>query len=146
MNWIRGSIVKIRVYQDSDEPAVIDLWQRVLPHSAPHNAPKVTIQKKIESDRDLFFVAELDGAVVGTVMGGYDGHRGWIYTLAVSSEHRHRGIGTRLVQHAESALIERDCVKVNLQVLPTNEGVVAFYENLGYAVEQRISMGKRFLT
>ena len=76
-------------------------------------------------------------------MGGYDGHRGWIYSLAVDENERHRGIGTELMAETERRLRERGCLKVNLQVMPDNEGVVQFYEELGFSVEERLSMGKR---
>jgi len=75
-------------------------------------------------------------------MAGYDGHRGWLYTVAVSPQYRRQGIGRKLVQHAESALIEMGCLKINLQVRASNAEVVAFYQRLGYLVEERISMGK----
>ena len=107
-----------------------------------HNKPNLVIDKKVEVDDHLFFVA-LDGdAVVGTVMVGYDGHRGWIYSLAVSPSHRRQGIGSRLVAHAERALARRGCMKINLQIMEGNEGVAAFYAFLGYSVEKRVSMGK----
>jgi ribosomal protein S18 acetylase RimI-like enzyme len=91
----------------------------------------------------LFFVAVLESAVVGTVMGGYDGHRGWVYSLAVQPQLRRHGVGSALVRHLEQALAGRGCMKINLQVRTSNAGVVAFYEKLGYAVEPIISMGKR---
>jgi ribosomal protein S18 acetylase RimI-like enzyme len=94
-------------------------------------------------ERDLFFVAAVDGAVVGTVMGGYDGHRGWVYSVAVDPRHRRRGIGAALLRRLEAALTERGCLKVNLQVRAWNAGVVPFYEKLGYRVEEVVSMGKR---
>ena len=75
-------------------------------------------------------------------MGGYDGHRGWIYSLAVSPEHRRHGVGTRLVRHVEARMSELGCPKVNLQINIDNRDVVAFYESLGYRVEERICMGK----
>jgi len=75
-------------------------------------------------------------------MCGYDGHRGWIYSLAVSPSHRRQGIGTQLVHHGERELVRRGCVKINLQIIEGNEAVVAFYSALGYSVEKRISMGK----
>jgi ribosomal protein S18 acetylase RimI-like enzyme len=133
----------IRPYQDADEPAVIALWNEVLPDSAPHNDPATIIRKKLAVERDLFFVAVVESAVVGTVMGGYDGHRGWVYAVAVSPAHRRHGVGSALVRHLESALAERGCLKVNLQVRASNAGVVAFYERLGYGAEERVSMGKR---
>jgi ribosomal protein S18 acetylase RimI-like enzyme len=135
--------VHIRSYEDSDELAVIALWREVLPDSAPHNDPATAIRRKRAAERDLIFVATVDAAVAGTVMGGYDGHRGWVYALAVKPEHRRRGIGTALVRRLEKALAERGCLKVNLQVRASNAGVVAFYSKLGYAVEERVSMGKR---
>jgi ribosomal protein S18 acetylase RimI-like enzyme len=85
----------------------------------------------------------VEGAVVGTVMGGYDGHRGWVYSVAVRSMHRRAGIGTALLRRLEQALVERGCLKVNLQVRVSNAEIVAFYHSLGYAVEELISMGKR---
>jgi ribosomal protein S18 acetylase RimI-like enzyme len=133
----------LRPYRDADEQAVIALWSEVLPDSAPHNDPATAIRKKLAVERDLFFVAEDDGVVVGTVMGGYDGHRGWIYSLAVQPRHRRQGIAAALIRQLEAALAGRGCLKVNLQVRASNTGVIAFYEKLGYAVEERVSMGKR---
>jgi ribosomal protein S18 acetylase RimI-like enzyme len=133
----------IRAYEDSDQPAVIALWNEVLPDSAPHNDPATSIRKKLAVERDLFFVAEIAGELVGTVMGGYDGHRGWIYSVAVKPQHRRAGIGSSLLRRLEVALVERGCLKVNLQVRSSNAEVIAFYEKLGYRVEERVSMGKR---
>ena len=133
----------IRQYEETDEQAVIALWNKVLPDSAPHNDPATSIRKKLALQPDLFFVATIDGAVVGTVMGGYDGHRGWIYSVAVLPRHQRQGIGTALIRHLESALTALGCLKVNLQVRSTNAAVIAFYERLGYAIEERVSMGKR---
>ncbi len=96
-----------------------------------------------EADPDLFFVATVEGAVAGTAMGGYDGHRGWIYTVAVAPEHRHRGIGTALIRHVEAELARRGCLKINLQVRASNAGVIAFYAAMGYSVDDVLSMGKR---
>src|SRR6516165_10590309 len=135
--------MEIRVYADSDEQAVVALWNEVLPPNAPHNDPVTSIRMKLAVERDLFFVATVDGIVVGTVMGGYDGHRGWIYSVAVLPRHQRQGIGTALIRHLESALTALGCLKVNLQVRSTNAAVISFYERLGYAIEERVSMGKR---
>jgi ribosomal protein S18 acetylase RimI-like enzyme len=135
--------MEIRLYSDADEAEVAALWQEVLPDGAPHNEPHGSIRRKLAVERDLFFVAAEDGRVVGTAMGGYDGHRGWIYSVAVSPRYRGRGIGSALVHRVEAGLTGRGCLKVNLQVLTSNAGVVAFYEKLGFKVEERISMGKR---
>ena len=135
--------MQVRPYDDADEAAVIALWNEVLPDDAPHNDPATSIRKKLAVGRDLFFVATVGAALAGTVMGGYDGHRGWVYSLAVRPEHRRAGIGTALLRRLEQALAERGCLKVNLQVRASNAGVIAFYQKLGYAVEERVSMGKR---
>ncbi|WP_320392295.1 GNAT family N-acetyltransferase [Pseudomonas sp. P9_31] len=79
----------------------------------------------------------------GTVLAGYDGHRGWLYSVAVHPSHRRKGIGVKLVRHAEGALTARGCMKINLQIVSANEGVKTFYESLGYSTEPRISMGKK---
>ncbi|HEX2671484.1 MAG TPA: GNAT family N-acetyltransferase, partial [Polyangiaceae bacterium] len=88
-------------------------------------------------------VATADSTLVGAVMAGFDGVRGWLYHLAVLSAWRRRGIATRLVRHAEASLTALGCPKVNLQVRATNSQVIAFYQSLGYLVEERVSMGRR---
>lgn len=122
---------------------VIALWESVFGYETAHNRPALVIDKKLAINDDLFFVALAEGKVVGTIMAGYDGHRGWIYSVAVSPSHRRRGIGSQLVSHAEHALTGKGGVKINLQILEGNKSVSAFYASLGYSIEQRISMGKR---
>lgn len=134
----------ISLYQDAlHRSQVIALWQAVFGYEAAHNAPALVIDKKLALADRLFFVALSDAGVVGTVMAGYDGHRGWLYSVAVHPSHRQQGLGAALVRQAEHALTARGCVKVNLQILASNQAVAAFYAPLGYAVEPRISMGKR---
>jgi ribosomal protein S18 acetylase RimI-like enzyme len=137
-----NSDIRIRLYREADEAPVVELWTGVFPNPAPRNEPHLVIAQKLATQRDLFFVADSDGSVVGTAMGGYDGHRGWLYTVAVHRDLRRRGIGRALVQHVEASLFALGCPKVNLQVMTLNAGVVGFYERLGYRVEERISMGK----
>jgi ribosomal protein S18 acetylase RimI-like enzyme len=135
--------VVIRTFGEADSVAVAKLWATVFPDDPPHNAPAIVIPKKLAVQPELFFLAEDDGRIAGTVMAGYDGHRGWLYTVAVDPALRRRGIGTALVRHAEQALQALGCLKINLQVRASNAAVVAFYRTLGYDVEERISMGKR---
>ncbi len=122
---------------------VIALWEAVFGYETAHNRPALVIDKKLAVEDGLFFVAMLGAEVIGTIMAGYDGHRGWIYSVAVHPDHRKQGIGSQLVVHAESALTGRGCMKINLQIMDGNESVAAFYASLGYAVEPRVSMGKR---
>ena len=138
--------LRIVPYSDATHRSqVIALWEAVFGYDAPHNKPAVTIDKKLEVNDGLFFVAVGSEAVVGTIMAGYDGHRGWIYSVAVAPSHRRKGIGSRLITTAERALIGKGCVKINLQIVEGNDSVVAFYASLGFSVEKRISMGKRIL-
>ena len=132
----------ITPYSDRHRPGVIGLWNEIFAGDPPWNEPGAVIAAKMGEHPELFFVAREDARVVGTVMAGYDGHRGWIYALAVGPEHRGQGIARALMKRAEAALAALGCVKVNLQVRGGNEGVAAFYGKLGYAVEDRISMGK----
>jgi ribosomal protein S18 acetylase RimI-like enzyme len=122
---------------------VIRLWERVFAYEAPHNAPALVIDKKLAVPDGLFSVAVSAGAVVGTIMAGYDGHRGWIYSIAVHPDRRQQGIGSQLLAHAEALLASRGCLKINLQIMDGNEQVQGFYEANGYAVEKRVSMGKK---
>jgi ribosomal protein S18 acetylase RimI-like enzyme len=135
--------MQIRTYEDSDEAAVISLWQETLFDPAPHNDPQSSLQRKLSLDRDLLLVAAINGLVVGTVMGGYDGHRGWIYSVAVDQTVRRQGVGTALIRRLEAILKERGCLKLNLQVRSRNSGVIPFYESLGFRIEEIVSLGKR---
>jgi GNAT superfamily N-acetyltransferase len=133
----------IRDYDNTqDRAAVIALWRSAFGYATAHNDPETALDHKLRVGDRLLFVAVADSAVVGTAMAGYDGHRGWLYSIAVDSSHRRRGLGTRLVRHAEQALLATGCLKINLQLLASNEATAAFYAALGYAVEPRISMGK----
>jgi ribosomal protein S18 acetylase RimI-like enzyme len=134
--------LQIRAYRSDDETTVVALWNDVFKKAEPRNEPRLVIATKLGTQPELFFVAVAEGIVVGTAMGGFDGHRGWLYTLAVRPDLRRLGIGTALVRKVESALLALGCPKLNLQVLGANAAVVAFYERLGYAVEDRVSMGK----
>ena len=133
----------IRCYQDpSDRAQVVDLWRMVFGYEAAHNDPALAIDTKLAVEDGLFFAAELESRIVGTVMAGYDGHRGWLYAVAVHPAQRGTGLGSRLVRHAEAALARRGCLKINLQLVGSNAATAAFYESLGYVVEPRVSMGK----
>jgi ribosomal protein S18 acetylase RimI-like enzyme len=128
---------------DSHRDQVVLLWERIFGYEAAHNAPSLVIDKKLAVADGLFFVAVSADVVVGTVMAGYDGHRGWIYSIAVHPDRRNQGLGSQLLSSTERHLISRGCMKINLQIMDGNEQVQAFYGANGYSVEKRISMGKR---
>ena len=96
---------------------VIDLWQTVFGYEKVHNLPEVVIDKKLQNKDNLFFVVEDERKVVGTVMAGYDGHRGWIYSIAVHLEYQKQGIGSDLLSFIQGKLENLGCLKINLQIL-----------------------------
>ena len=133
--------MNIRKFTPGDREALLDLWRAVFPDDPPHNAPDSVLDAKLALD-DLVFVAEADGDLVGACMAGYDGHRGWLYAVAVKSEWHRTGVGSQLVNHAIESLRSLGCTKVNIQVRAGNHEVIRFYRKLGFSVEERISMGK----
>ena len=122
---------------------VVALWKDTFGYDTARNDPEFVIDQKIAMLDGLFFVAAHKEGIVGTVMAGYDGHRGWIYSMAVHPGHRQKGIASLLLSHAERRLACLGCVKINLQILKGNADVQRFYRVNGYALEDRISMGKQ---
>jgi len=133
-------MMKIRQFRESDRSDLIQLWHTVFPDDPPHNEPSKVIEAKLAIDK-LIFIAEHEGFIIGACMAGYDGHRGWLYAVAVLKEQRRNGAGAALVKHAIQTLKVMGCIKVNLQVRATNTEVATFYESLGFVIEERLSMG-----
>ncbi|CAL8474976.1 GNAT family acetyltransferase [Caballeronia sp. S22] len=137
----------IRSFDAGDRDAVIALWRDVFPEyadaSRPQRDPALSIANKMKMQPELFFVGAVDGEVIGTVMAGYDGHRGWVYSLAVTPSLRGRGHGRALMMHAEAVLTKLGCPKVNLQILSVKTELRGFYEKLGYRMDEVVSLGKR---
>ena len=121
---------------------VIALWRDVFGYSKAHNRPELALDKKLAVKDGLLLVALDQEIVAGTVMAGYDGHRGWIYSMAVLPDYQQKGIGSALLAHAEKKLSGLGCMKINLQIFEDNEEVQRFYQANGYLTEKRISMGK----
>ncbi len=132
----------IRTFAPGDLNRLDALWRTCFPDDPPRNAARVAVPEKLRVDPGSILVAEADGRILGSIMFGYDGHRGWLWGVAVAPSHRRQGLGGALIRAAEAALAKRGCTKVNLQIREGNAAVAAFYERLGYAVEPRISMGK----
>ena len=135
--------IQVTEYNDREHRTqVIKLWQEIFGYKSAHNRPGLVIDKKISVNDGLFFVAVDGQDVMGTVMAGYDGHRGWIYALAVLPSYQKREIGSALLTHAEEKLSELGCVKINLQIVNSNDSVKKFYSVKGYFIENLISMSK----
>jgi ribosomal protein S18 acetylase RimI-like enzyme len=133
---------KIVRYSSEYQDAVVDLWRKCN-LVVPQNDPVEDIQRKLVFQPDLFFVALLDGKVIGSIMVGYEGHRGWMNYLAVLPEHQRRGYGRKLVEKAVDELKRLGCLKVNLQVRKSNVSVVEFYKHLGFKDDDVVGLGKR---
>lgn len=135
----------IRPFRPEDADAVIALWE-TCELTRPWNNPRKDIERKLAVQPELFVVAEDEsGKIVGSVMAGYDGHRGWMNYLAADLDARGLGVGRALVTHTENALHQRGCPKVSLQVRSGNTQVVNFYRHLGYEVDDAIALGKRLI-
>ena len=134
--------MRIREFEDRDEDGVVVLWQRC-GLVRPWNDARKDIARKRKVQGELFLVGEFDGAIVGSVMGGYEGHRGWVNYLAVDEAHRRGGLGRALMAEIETRLRKLGCPKLNLQVRSENGAVLAFYERLGYLQDAVVSLGKR---
>jgi ribosomal protein S18 acetylase RimI-like enzyme len=134
--------MEIREFTAGDADAVVALWEAA-DLVRPWNDPRKDIARKRSVADGLFVVATEDDRVVGVVMGGYDGHRGWVNYLAVDPAARGGGLGRALMAEVEHRLRARGCPKINLQVRDTNTEVLAFYRHLGFSVDPAISLGKR---
>lgn len=110
----------------------------------PWNDPVSDLRRALQGPSSTVLAAIIDGVLAGTVMVGHDGHRGWLYYLAVDPDRRRAGIGSALVRAAEAWLEERGAPKVMLMVRQSNAQVAAFYEALGYADQSVTVLGKFF--
>ncbi len=132
----------IRSFQPADEAAVIALWESC-GLVVPQNNPVADIARKLRVNPEWFLVGEVEGVVVASCMAGYEGHRGWINYLAVHPDLRRQSLARQLMEHAERLLREAGCTKINLQVRKSNAAVIAFYESIGFSVDEVVSLGKR---
>ncbi|HSG26997.1 MAG TPA: GNAT family acetyltransferase [Candidatus Krumholzibacterium sp.] len=139
----------VRTFAEEDREAVIGLW-KTSQLVVPWNDPSKDIDRKLRVDSDLFLVGSIaadgkDEKIVASVMGGYEGHRGWINYLAVDPEYRGRGFARKMMDEVEERIRGKGCPKINLQVRETNADVIAFYEHIGYRDDHVISLGKKLV-
>jgi ribosomal protein S18 acetylase RimI-like enzyme len=132
----------LRSYRPGDREALVALWS-ICELTRPWNNPHRDIDRKLARDGDNLLVLEEDNQLIGSVMVGYEGHRGWVNYLAVHPDHRRQGLGRLLMDEAERRLRDLGCAKVNLQVRASNETAREFYRQIGYTVDEAVSFGKR---
>jgi ribosomal protein S18 acetylase RimI-like enzyme len=138
----RANGLVVRTYSAEDLPVVIDLWDRC-GLLRPWNDPVKDIWRKLGANSDWLLVAVVRNKIVGSIMVGYEGHRGWVNYLAVDPSLRRQGIGRNLMKQAEDLLRKAGCPKINLQVRSANKEAADFYASLGYLQDDVISLGKR---
>ena len=133
--------IVIRPFRDQDRHEVIELWGRC-GLIVPVNDPQKDIDCKMQVGSDLFLVGLRNNEVITTLMGGYEGHRGWLNYLAVDPLWQGKGYGKSMVEAVELRLLAKGCPKVNLQVRSSNIKVLDFYQRLGYQCDDVVSLGK----
>lgn len=132
----------IRPFQTEDEADLVKLWQ-LCELTVPWNDPHKDIARKLKVQPELFLVGMLENHLISSVMGGYDGHRGWINYLAVHPDFQAQGFAQQIMDFLESALRKIGCPKINLQIRAGNDKVILIYQKLGFTDDRVVSMGKR---
>lgn len=127
-------VVAIGEFGIADYPAVYGLWRRADLWMRPSDE-RAAVETRLARDPDLFLVARAAGEIVGSVMGGWDGRRAYVYHLAVAPECRRRGIAGVLMDELEERFRARGALKAKLQILVGNDASLAFFRQRGYEVE-----------
>ena len=135
----------IRPFSMDDKQGVIELWQKC-DVVRPWNNPELDITRKLKVNPELFLVGVLDGTIIATAVGGYEGHRGWVNYLAVDPEYQRKGYGRQLMAEIEKGLLTLGCPKINLQVRTGNTPALEFYSRIGYKADDCVSLGKRLIS
>ena len=136
--------MKIRIYSQSDEQQLVQLWEKC-GLTVPWNNPKLDIDRKLKENSEEIVVGELNGNIVASTIVGYDGHRGWVYYLGVDPDHQRNGFGEQIMKFAEDHLLEIGYPKINIMVRETNLDVIKFYEAIGYEKQNVVTLGKRLI-
>jgi ribosomal protein S18 acetylase RimI-like enzyme len=126
---------------DADVAAVIALWQRC-GLSRPWNDPAADIARARKGPNAAMLIGRDGGRIAASVLVGHDGHRGWVYYVAVDPDDRYKGYGRVIMDAAEEWLRGRGIEKLQLMVRPDNSQVQAFYQSLGYVEQERIIYAK----
>ena len=138
------SKAKFRKFRKTDTETVIKLWKKCK-LIVQWNDPFKDINRKLSIKDNLFIIGEMNKNIIASAMAGYDGHRGYIYYLAVLPEYQKKGIGSSLLSIVEKKLLQLGCPKINLFVRNTNIRVKAFYKMNDYEIQDSQIYGKRLI-
>ena len=144
MNQNSSPNFAIRQFVPNDTNRVIFIWEQC-DLVRNWNNPNFDIRRKLNFQKELFFVGLFNDEIIATAMFGYDGHRGWLNYFAVLPNFQKRGFGRQLMTYGEMALIERGCPKLNLQIRNDNTKAINFYQKVGYKEDAAVSFGKRLI-
>ncbi len=139
------SAPKFRKFKKTDTDEVIALW-KTCKLIVPWNDPLKDIKRKLYIKDNLFIIGEINNKIIATAMGGYDGHRGYIYYLAVLPKLQKKGIGSSILSIIEKKLYKLGCPKINLFVRSANIKVKAFYKTNNYDLQDSLIYGKRLIS
>ncbi len=134
----------MRIATEQDRDTIIALWQ-ACDLTRPWNDPVKDFDRAMLGENSTIIVSEQNGVIIGSVMVGEDGHRGWVYYLAVDPNAQRNGLGRKLMQAAEDWISARNIPKSQLMVRTDNEAALGFYEALGYEVQAVATLGKRLI-
>lgn len=135
-------MVDIRIAEAADRRALVALWQAA-GLTRPWNDPCADFDMALANSTSDVLLAMAGSVLAGSVMVGFDGHRGWVYYLATSPDRRGQGVGRQLMAAAEDWLKARDCPKIQLMVRCDNEAARGFYDALGYELQDVVTLGRR---
>ncbi len=135
--------MRVRTMAAEEGPAVVALWE-ACGLTRSWNDPAADLKRAMDANDAAVLVGEEEGALVASVMTGFDGHRGWIYYLAGAPERQRQGLGRQMFEAAQAWLKDRGAPKVQLMVRDANQAAIRFYEALGLEVQPVVTLGRLF--
>jgi ribosomal protein S18 acetylase RimI-like enzyme len=140
---VTGDALTITDLREDQVDAAIALWEAA-GLTRPWNDPRADARLALAGPTSTILAGHLDGRLVATAMVGADGHRGWVYYLAVAADERNSGYGVAMMRAAEQWIVARGMPKLQLMVRAENAGVIAFYHAIGYRIEDTVVLSRRF--
>ena len=137
--------MKIRNVQKEDISYILQLWQEFGEHRSWLDTPQA-LDRRLENQADLFLVAEIEGKIVGSVMGSYDGRFAFLARLVVVPGYRRRGIATKLIEELERRLRDKGATQASLLIEQDNHLAMSIYEKQGYELFESVSYMRKRLS